>query len=82
MPEVTVIMIISESEASISFPLLDGNLDYPSFFGSDPAFLKRVNDMFLYYWQQAKICVLYHKIEGMKSKVCKDRFKLEITKTV
>ena len=55
LPEVPVIMIISENEASISFPRLDGNVDFPSFFGSDPSFLKWVNDLFLYYWEQAKI---------------------------
>ena len=32
---VPVIMIISEKEASVSFPRLDGNVDFPSFFGSD-----------------------------------------------
>jgi hypothetical protein len=31
LPEVQVIMIISENEASISFPRLDGNVDFPSF---------------------------------------------------
>lgn len=43
-PEVSVIMIISEKEASISFPRIDGNVDYPSFFGSDALFLKWIND--------------------------------------
>ena len=60
LPEVRVIMIISENEASISFPRLDGNVDFPSFFGSDPCFLKWVNDLFLYYWEQAKI---WHPIQ-------------------
>ena len=52
---VPVIMIISEKEASVSFPRLDGNVDFPSFFGSDPTFLKWVNDFYLHYWEQAKI---------------------------
>jgi len=52
---VPIIMIISEKEASVSFPRLDGNVDFPSFFGSDPAFLKWVNDLYLNYWEQAKI---------------------------
>lgn len=55
LPAVPVIMIISEKEASVSFPRLDGNVDYPSFFGTDSTFLKWVNDLFLYYWEQAKI---------------------------
>lgn len=55
LPTVPVIMIISEKEASVSFPRLDGNVDYPSFFGTDSTFLKWVNDLYLYYWEQAKI---------------------------
>ena len=55
LPAVPVIMIISEKEASVSFPRLDGNVDYPSFFGTDPTFLKWANDLYLHYWEQAKI---------------------------
>jgi predicted transcriptional regulator len=56
--EVPVIMIISEKEASISFPkpLTDTTADFASsFFGSDPSFLRWANDLFLFYWEQAKI---------------------------
>ncbi len=56
--EVPVIMIISEKEASVSFPSVraDGVTDFvSSFFGSDAAFLKWTKDLFLYYWEQAKI---------------------------
>lgn len=55
LSEVHVIMIISEKEASISFPCIDGNVDFHSFFGNDPCFLNWVNDLFLFYWEQAKI---------------------------
>jgi predicted transcriptional regulator len=55
LQDVPVIMIISEKEASVSFPRLDGNVDFPSFFGSDLAFLKWVNDLYLNYWEHAKI---------------------------
>jgi len=55
LPTVPIIMILSEKEASISFPRLDGNVDYPSFFGTDPLFLKWVSDLYLHYWEQAKI---------------------------
>jgi predicted transcriptional regulator len=55
LPAVPVIMIISEKEASVSFPRLDENVDYPSFFGTDSIFLKWVNDLYLHYWEQAKI---------------------------
>jgi predicted transcriptional regulator len=56
--EVPVIMIISEKEATVSFPSTraDGTADFASaFFGSDPTFLKWANDLFLYYWEHAKI---------------------------
>jgi predicted transcriptional regulator len=55
--EVPVVMLISEKEASVAFPALRGNgADFAaSFFGSDEAFLKWANDLFLYYWEQAKI---------------------------
>lgn len=56
--EVPIVMIISEKEASVSFPkpLTDTSADFASsFFGSDPAFLRWANDLFLYYWERAKI---------------------------
>ena len=55
LPTVPVIMIVSEKEASVSFPRLDGNVDYQSFFGSDSTFLKWANDLYLHYWEQAKV---------------------------
>ena len=55
LPVVPVIMIISEKEASVSFPRPDGNVDFPSFFGSGSTFLKWANDLYLHYWEQAKI---------------------------
>jgi predicted transcriptional regulator len=55
LPKVPVIMIISEKEASISFPRLDGNIDFPAFFGTDSTFLKWITDLFLYYWERAKL---------------------------
>ncbi len=56
--EVPLIMIISEKEGSVSFPSVrvDGSVDFSaSFFGSDPNFLGWANDLFLYYWEKAKI---------------------------
>jgi predicted transcriptional regulator len=55
LPVVPIIMIISENEASVSFPRLDGNIDFPSFFGSDSTFLGWANDLYQYYWREAKI---------------------------
>ncbi len=56
--EVPLIIIISEKEASISFPSChpDRAADFAaSFFGSDAAFLNWANDLFTYYWERAKI---------------------------
>lgn len=56
--EVPLIMLISEKEASVSFPSkrADGNADFTSsFFGSDLPFLNWANDLFCHYWKQAKI---------------------------
>ncbi len=55
LPDVPLIMMVSEREASVSFPKLDGNVDFPSFFGDDPIFLGWTNDLFLFYWNQAKV---------------------------
>jgi predicted transcriptional regulator len=54
LPFVPVIIIISEKEASVSFPRLDGNVDFPSFFGRDITFLRWANDLYFHYWEQAK----------------------------
>lgn len=57
VPEVPLIMIISEKEASVSFSSkkADGIADFSSsFFGSDPTFLRWANDLFLFYWEMAK----------------------------
>ena len=57
LPTVPVIMIISEKEGSISFPKIDGNIDFQSFFGSDTAFMRYVTDLYRFYWEQAKLWV-------------------------
>ena len=55
LPTVTVIIIKSENEGSISFPRIEGNVDFASFFGSEPSFMRYLTDLFLYSWDQAKI---------------------------
>ncbi len=52
--KVPFIIVISDKEASVSFPRLDGTVDFPSFFGNDPTFLNWANDLFAYYWEKAK----------------------------
>jgi predicted transcriptional regulator len=57
LPMAPVIMIISEIEGSIAFPRIDGNVDFQSFFGSDPAFMGYIADLYGFYWMQAKLWV-------------------------
>ena len=45
---------ITEKEALVALLSLDGKLDHVGFFGSDPSFMNWANDLFLYYWNQAK----------------------------
>lgn len=55
LPVIPAMIMTTEKEATLSFPRKDGNLDFPTFFGNDSLFLKWVEDLFLYYWEQAKI---------------------------
>lgn len=48
------IVIITEKEAVISFPFMDGKPDYVAFFGVDPAFRKWVTDFYLYFWEKGE----------------------------
>jgi predicted transcriptional regulator len=54
LPNVGIIIMTSEKEASVSFQRLDANVDFPSFFGSETVFLKWVNDLFLFFWEKGK----------------------------
>lgn len=54
LADVPLIIMISEKEASVSFPKLDGPVDFPSFFGSEATFLGLASDLYLHYWEQAK----------------------------
>ncbi len=54
LQQVPVILLITEKEASVSLPHINGKIDIPTFFGTDPNFLKWANDLYLNYWNQAK----------------------------
>lgn len=53
--KIPLIMASTENAATACFRFNDGRLDYGGFYGKDPAFLNWVNDLFLYYWQKAKL---------------------------
>ena len=54
LPEVPLILMVSEKSGSVSFPKTDGQMDFASFFGSDPLFMGYMVDFFLFYWGQAE----------------------------
>jgi predicted transcriptional regulator len=50
---VPFILLITEKEAAVSLPHINGKIDIPTFFGNDPKFLKWTRDLFEHYWNQA-----------------------------
>ncbi len=54
LPDVSVVLLVSEKEASLSLPLFDGQMHHASFFANDKSSLEWVNELFLYYWDKAK----------------------------
>lgn len=54
LSDVPAIILASEKEASISLPLFDGNMHHASFFCNDAESLRWVNELFCYYWENAK----------------------------
>jgi predicted transcriptional regulator len=53
--QIPFILASTENAATVCFRFKDGRLDYGGFYGNDPSFVNWVNDLFLYYWQKAKI---------------------------
>ncbi|NLE05059.1 MAG: helix-turn-helix domain-containing protein [Crenarchaeota archaeon] len=54
LPELPAIIIVTEKTAGICFNQIGGKVDYAGFFGTDCAFLKWTEELFLYYWSKAK----------------------------
>ena len=52
--EIPAIMASTEKAATMCFRFNNGRLDYGGFYGTDPAFLRWIKDLFEYYWQNAK----------------------------
>lgn len=51
---VPAILVCTDKEAALCLPLADGKIDYTGFFSKDPMFMNWANELFLYYWNQAK----------------------------
>lgn len=54
LSDIPAIIIVTEKEGSVSFPLLNGQIHHAGFFGKDKLFLNWVNELFVYYWDKAK----------------------------
>jgi predicted transcriptional regulator len=54
LSDIPGIVLTTEKEAGVCLFLLNGEIGRSALFGSDPLFLKWVNDLFFYYWDQGK----------------------------
>ena len=54
IPALPVTMVLSEKYAGVNLLSLDGRADSAIFYGKDRSLMKWSNDLFLYYWDQAK----------------------------
>jgi hypothetical protein len=55
LPKISVIMVITEKKACISFPFFGDKMDHAAFFGEDQNFKKWTTDLYLHYWNQAEV---------------------------
>jgi predicted transcriptional regulator len=53
-PSIPALVVVTEKEAFVSFLAIDGSLVHSGFFGSNPAFMRWITDLFLYFWDQTK----------------------------
>ncbi len=53
IPELPLILVLTEGFGCVCFLQVDGKVDYTGFLGDDPTFLGWVQDVFDYYWRQA-----------------------------
>ncbi len=54
IPEIPAVIAVTEKEAAVCFRIIDGRIDYASFYGCDPLFRAWVSDLFLFFWDKAK----------------------------
>ena len=54
LTNIPAVVAISEKEALICLRFNDGKIDYSSFYGTDPAFIGWVKDLFMYFWEKAR----------------------------
>jgi predicted transcriptional regulator len=54
LPGFNMVLIVSDKEAVLGLPYLNGKMDHAQYFSTDPKFLKWCRDLHLYYWDRAK----------------------------
>jgi predicted transcriptional regulator len=54
LPGFNLVVIVSDKEAVIGLPYLNGKMDHAQYFSMDPDFIKWCKDLFFYYWTKAK----------------------------
>ena len=54
LPSLPAIIALTEKEAAVTFPFVEGRMDYIGFTGKDLAFHGWAKDLFLYFWERAK----------------------------
>ncbi|MFB3888478.1 MAG: helix-turn-helix transcriptional regulator [Candidatus Bathyarchaeia archaeon] len=54
LPEIPMIVGLTEKEAAACFRVVEGRMDYAGFYGKDTMFLNWAKDLFLYYWNKGK----------------------------
>ncbi len=54
LEEIPAVLAVSEREAIVAFPPVDGRWDYAGFLGKDPKFLQWAKDVFLHFWDRGK----------------------------
>jgi predicted transcriptional regulator len=54
LPKISEVIVITEKEAMLALPLLDGNLDFAAFFGKDSNFKRWTADLYMHYWEQGE----------------------------
>jgi predicted transcriptional regulator len=55
LPKISEVVVVTEKEAMLALPLMDGNLDFAAFFGKDSNFKKWVADLYMHYWEQGEV---------------------------
>ena len=58
LESVDVRILLTDKEASLSFPAKNGQIDYAAFMSTDPVFRRWCSDLFLKYWEKAQPSVI------------------------